>query len=207
MPVYQKLGEVPRKRHIKFPREKDSFKGEGIHYEHVVTTQGFDRAYSIMYHLRPPTRTKKCEPAGNVEVIAAEERALRHHHLKSFDLPRAGDSIRGRVPMMFNPDLTVWRCKPDAQQTTLYRNAGAHEIIFVQSGQGHVDTSFGRVDYRELDYIVIPRGATYQIVSDDIKREDHLILECTGPVRIPTNYLNPDGQIKLGAPYYHRDFH
>ncbi len=208
MPVYRKMGEIPRKRHIKFPRETDkSFKGEGIHYEHVVTTQGFDRAYSIMYHLRPPTRTKKCEPAGTVEVVAAEERALRHHHLKSFDLPRAGDSIRGRVPMMFNSDLTVWRCKPDAQQTTLYRDAGADEIIFVQSGKGNVETVFGRVPYRELDYIVIPRGTTYKIVADDIKREDHLILECTGPVRIPTNYLNPDGQIKLGAPYYHRDFH
>src|SRR6266704_2974116 len=122
MPYYQKLGHNPRKHHIWFHRNgaAPTYKNEGIAYEHVVTTQGFDRAYSIMYHLRPPTRVKKVESAGTVELNTADDRALRHHHLKSFELPRAGDSIRGRVPMMFNSDLAVWRCKPESQQTTLF---------------------------------------------------------------------------------------
>jgi homogentisate 1,2-dioxygenase len=160
-----------------------------------------------MYHLRPPTRIKKCEPAGMVELASADERCLRHHHIKTFDLPRAGDPIRGRVPMLYNADLTAWRCRPGEQQTTLYRNGGADEVIYVHNGKGHVETIYGRVDYRELDYIVIPRGTTYRMVADDINREDYLILESVSPVRIPPNYLNPDGQIKLGAPYYERDFH
>ena len=43
MPYYRQVGEVPRKRHIKLPRENGkSFLGEGIAYEHVVTTAGFD---------------------------------------------------------------------------------------------------------------------------------------------------------------------
>jgi homogentisate 1,2-dioxygenase len=208
MPIYRKMGNVPRKRHIQFPREKAaSFKSEGIHYEHVITTQGFDRAYSIMYHLRPPTRVKKCENAGTVDVRPIDGQCLRHHHLKTFDLARSGDPVRGRVPMMFNADLTVWRCRPTEPQTTLYRNGGADEVIFMHSGRGHVETPYGTVPYRDLDYVVIPRGTTYRIVADDIKREDYLILESVGPVRIPTNYMNPDGQIKLGAPYYERDFH
>src|SRR3954451_15097574 len=108
MPIYRKVGQVPRKRHIRFPREKSgSFKGEGLHYEHVVTTAGFDRAYSITYHLRPPTRVKKCENAGTVELKSAEGQCLRHHHFKTFERPRAGDPIRGRVPMLFNDDLTA----------------------------------------------------------------------------------------------------
>src|SRR5205807_7170997 len=37
--------------------------------------------------------------------------------------------------------------------------------------------------------------------------EDYLILESTGPVRIPKRYLNQEGQIKMGAPYSERDFH
>src|SRR3954469_22601500 len=110
MPVYTRLGEVPRKRHIKLPREAAaSFKGEGLYYEHVVTTAGFDRAYSITYHLRPPTRTKKVELAGTVELTAAENQPLRHHHLKTFDMPRGGDVIHGRVPLLFNSDMTCWR--------------------------------------------------------------------------------------------------
>jgi homogentisate 1,2-dioxygenase len=34
-----------------------------------------------------------------------------------------------------------------------------------------------------------------------------LVIESTGNVGIPPRYLNPDGQIRLGAPYYERDFH
>ena len=34
------------------------YKNEGIYYEHVVTTEGFNEAFSIMYHLRPPTRVR-----------------------------------------------------------------------------------------------------------------------------------------------------
>jgi homogentisate 1,2-dioxygenase len=202
------MGQVPRKRHIQFPREKaDSFKGEGLHYEHVVTTAGFDRAYSITYHLRPPTRVKKCDNAGAVELKRAEGQCLRHHHFKTFELPRGGDPIRGRVPMLFNDDMTAWRCRPIEQQKTLFRNSGADEVIFMHGGRGTVETTYGKLPYRDLDYVVIPRGTTYRIVADDINREDYLVLESHSPVRIPPNYLNPDGQIKLGAPYYHRDFH
>ena len=57
MPYYHKLGEMPRKHHIWFHRNgaAPTYKNEGIAYEHVITTEGFNEAYSIMYHLRPPT--------------------------------------------------------------------------------------------------------------------------------------------------------
>ena len=55
-------GQTPRKHHLRFPRERAaSFRDEGLHYEHVITTEGFDRAYSILYHLKPPTRVKRVE--------------------------------------------------------------------------------------------------------------------------------------------------
>ena len=50
MPSYQRLGDVPKKRHIMLKRDPaTSYKGEGICYEHVITTEGFNRAYSIRY--------------------------------------------------------------------------------------------------------------------------------------------------------------
>src|SRR5256885_2997701 len=116
MPYYVKLGEVPRKRHIKLERDREkSFNKEGIAYEHVVTTAGFDRAYSITYHLRPPTRVKKVELSGHVELHAAENLPLRHHHFKTFEMPRSGDVVGGRVPLLFNSDLTCWRARPAEQ--------------------------------------------------------------------------------------------
>ena len=208
MPIYRKLGQVPRKRHIKLPREPaDSFRGEGIAYEHVVTTAGFDRAYSITYHLRPPTRVKETALLARATLEAAGEQSLRHHHLKTQQLPRDGSPITGRVPLLFNQDVTCYRCRPDEPQEALYRNGGADEVIFVFAGGGMLESPYGRLTYKNNDYIVIPRGTTYRMVADDLEREDYLILESHSPVRIPERYLNPDGQLKLGSPYYERDFH
>ena len=67
MPPYRKLGSVPPKRHITH-RQEPGFRGEGLYYEEVVTTAGFGRAYSVCYHLRPPTRVRKVEAAGSVPL-------------------------------------------------------------------------------------------------------------------------------------------
>jgi len=208
MPIYRQIGQIPRKHHIRLNRDPgQSFRGEGIAYEHVVTTAGFNRAYSITYHIRPPTRVKKMELDGHLAPVPVEGEPLRHRHLRSQDLGRTGDPIRGRVPMLFNEDLICYRCKPAEAQKTLFRNGGADEIIFVFDGAGMLESPYGRLPYRADDYIMIPRGTTYRLVPTDIRREDHLILESASPVRIPVQYLNPDGQIKLGAPYSERDFH
>lgn len=208
MPPYLRIGDLPPKRHIRHPREEaESFRGEGLHYEHVHTTAGFDRAYSILYHLRPPTRVSRCEGAGTVEVQTAPQDTLRHHHFRTADLPRRGDPITGRVPILVNEDVTCLRGRPEKDQTELYRNGAADEVVFIFQGGGVLESVFGKLPYREGDYVVIPRGTTHRFVPDDVKKEDYLILECEGPVRIPARYCNPEGQIKLGAPYYERDFH
>ena len=80
-------------------------------------------------------------------------------------------------------------------------------MIFVNSGSGTLETTYGRLPYRRGDYIVVPRTTIYRFQSDQIENEDYLILESTSPMRIPERYKNPDGQLMLGAPYSERDFH
>src|SRR3954449_7528009 len=99
MPRYLNLGSVPRKRHIEH-RQSPGYRNEGIYYEEVVTLVGFGRAYSIVYHMRPPTRVRKIETVGAVKIPLAEDTVLRHHHLKSGNIPRSGDPIRGRLPIL-----------------------------------------------------------------------------------------------------------
>src|SRR5207247_9804327 len=101
MPPYLKLGSLPRKRHVAH-KHQPGYRNEGSYYEEVVTTQGFSRAYSICYHLRPPTRVRAIEPAGDVALQAADTDVLRHFHLKSGQIPSAGDIIGGRIPYLFN---------------------------------------------------------------------------------------------------------
>src|SRR5687768_8942803 len=124
MPRYLKLGTVPPKRHTAH-RTSPGYKNEGLYYEEVITTQGFGRAYSIVYHLRPPTRVRKVEPAGELPVEVSPRDVLRHHHLKSGGLPAKGDPVTGRVPLLTNSDVTLWRCRPAQPQQELYRNAAA----------------------------------------------------------------------------------
>lgn len=204
MPPYLRLGEVPKKRHVEFRRE-GGHRGEGIYYEEVITTGGFGRAYSIVYHLRPPTRVLHVEPAGAIDMHLVPQHVLRHHHLKTSEISRAGDIIRGRVPLLSNMDVTIARCRPARDQTELYRNASADEVIFVHRGRGSLNTMFGSIEFGPFDYLVIPCCTTYQIDFAEAEDVELLIVEAAGSVTVPPRYLNPDGQLKLGAPYYERD--
>jgi homogentisate 1,2-dioxygenase len=206
MPAYRQAGSLPAKRHIAHHHEP-GYRGEGIYYEEVVSTGGFGSAYSICYHLRPPTRVRQVEAAGSAAVETVPQPTLRHHHLKSGALKPAGDPISGRVPILCNDDVILWRSRPAQPQTELYRNADADEVIFIHEGQGTLHTMFGPLPFRAFDYVVVPRCTTYRIEFEANGRPDLLIIEATGSVTIPARYQNPDGQIRLGAPYSERDFH
>mgnify|MGYP000979726477 CR=1 FL=1 len=206
MPPYLRLGAVPRKRHLAHHHEP-GFQGEGIYYEEVITVEGFSRAYSIVYHLRPPTRVTKVEAAGSAIVETVPQEVLRHHHIKTKNVPRIGDPITGRVPMLANPDVVIARCRPATDQAELFRNADADEVVFVHQGRGTLQSMFGPLPFREFDYIVVPRCTTYRLDFDPDRPADLLVIESKGTLGFPPRYLNPDGQLKLGAPYYERDLH
>ncbi len=206
MPQYMRLGAIPAKRHIELAHEP-GYLGEGIYYEEVVTTQGFGRAYSIQYHLRPPTRVRSVEFLLE-RPIAIQQQALRHVHLKSANMPGVGDVITGRVPMFINSDVTLWRCNPIEQQADLYRNALCDEILFVHRGRGKLLTGYGVLPFAEYDYIVIPKCTTYEVQFESMEPNPRLlVIESTSNIGFPPRYINPDGQFRLGAPFCERDLH
>ena len=200
------MGSLPRKRHIAH-RHEPGYRNEGIYYEEVVTTAGFGRAYSIVYHLRPPTRVRRVEPAGRWNLEFAEEPMLRHHHLKSGAMKSSGDAVTGRVQLMVNADVSIARCRPAQPQAELYRNAAADEVLFVHKGRGTLTSMFGVLPFKPYDYIVIPHCTTYRLDFDTDIQPDLLVVEAANSVMIPPRYLNPDGQLRLGAPYSERDLH
>ena len=207
MPYYLSLGSIPKKRHTAH-RTAPGYKNEGIYYEEVVSTHGFSRGYSIAYHLRPPTRVKKVEAAGQLVVESVELPTLQHHHLKTGRIPIKGDPISGRIPLFTNSDVTIWRCRPAQAQNELFRNALAEEIVFVHKGSGQLLTHFGVLPFKPFDYVVIPRCTTYKLEFDaSAGQPDLLVIESPGLLGFPARYLNPDGQFRLGAPFCERDLH
>ncbi len=204
MPAYWKQGLVPRKRHTALPRQP-GFRDEGIHYEEVVTRAGFSGGYSILYHLRPPTRVARVEPAGKIEIRYVDQPALRHHHLKTAAMDRQGDPISGRIPLVGNADVALSLCRPSRLESDLFRNAGADELVFVHQGRGVLETMYGTLGFTDLDYLMIPRSTTYRLEFEPGREPILLVIESAGRLGIPPRYLNQEGQLKLGAPFGERD--
>jgi homogentisate 1,2-dioxygenase len=137
-----------------------------------------------------------------------EQHALRHHHFKTGKIAVKGDPVTGRLPILTNADVTIWRCRPALPQAELYRNGLAEEIVFVHKGSGRLLTHFGALPFRPFDYVVIPRCITYKLEFNAASGQpDLLIIESPGLLGFPPRYLNPDGQFRLGAPFCERDLH
>ena len=152
MPMYQRLGDVPRKRHIQF-RDNGT-----LLTEEVMGLEGFSGNESILYHLTSPCRVREL---GDFEPIVRDEwvpEAHAHRHLRTYQVEPEGDPITGRRLLMWNNDVEISLARPNKEMDFFYRNGEGDEVIFVHEGSGTLETIFGDLPYREGDYIVIPRG-------------------------------------------------
>src|SRR5919205_637323 len=87
MPFYQRLGEVPRKRHIQF-RENGT-----LLTEEVMGLEGFTGNESILYHLQSPCRVMKLDGFEEIERQEWVPDQHAHRHFKTFDVKPEGDEV------------------------------------------------------------------------------------------------------------------
>ena len=199
MPIYQRRGEVPPKRHTQLR------KGNLLLTEEVFGLEGFSGNESILYHLTSPCRIKE---VGKFEPIQRDEWSPdghAHRHFLTADIPAEGDAVTGRRVLMWNKDVEIAMCRPARAMTDFYRNGEGDEVIFVHEGDGTLETIFGDLPYRAGDYIVIPRGTTYRFA--DAAPQRCLVFTSPGLIEIPRRYRNGYGQLLEHAPYYQRDIH
>jgi homogentisate 1,2-dioxygenase len=196
-PSYHRLGEVPAKRHTAF-RAPDG----ALYDEEVVGLEGFSGRYSILYHRYAPTRVVGIRDAPACGPVPADDATLRHHLFRTSGT--AGAGVDGRQWLLFNSDVWLGLFS-FAETTRLERNGGADELHFVHAGGGRLESTFGALDYRAGDYVVIPKGTTYRWVPEGPENR-HLVIETPGAVRLPRRYQNGEGQLLEHAPYWERDF-
>ena len=130
--------------------------------------------------------------------------AKRHYRSSALAAP-SGPQIDARVPLLFSDDLVVSIARPDAPDPVYFANADADELFFVFEGSGLVRTMLGDLRYEKDDYVYIPRGLFYRCVPDP-GPQSWLCLEAPGGVHIPSKWRNDVGQLRMDAPYCHRDF-
>src|SRR3954468_44637 len=204
-PSYHRLGEVPAKRHVAF-RAPDG----ALYEEEVVGTEGFSGRYSIQYHRYAPTRVLKVAEADPLppQPEPARDATLRHHLLRTAGtdrLPEAQDELAGRTVLLYNEDGHIPVSAFGGEASRFVRNGGADELHFVEAGGGQLESTFGALEYRPGDYLVVPKGTTHRWVPAATGNR-HLVVETPATVRLPHRYQNAEGQLLEHAPFWERDF-
>jgi homogentisate 1,2-dioxygenase len=200
MPHYHKLGKLPPKRHIVFPKP-----GGGMYAEQLVSTEGFSDLYSLVYHCYPPTEVLSIEPSYSVAPELACTDNMQHRLFRGLDIHPADDYLLSRIPVFANSDCIISLAAPRRSMNDyFYKNSGADEMVFVHRGSGLLRSMYGRIEFRPGDHLVIPRGIVHSFSFDD--QDNRLfIVESPSPLRFPKRYMNRAGQLLEHSPFYERD--
>jgi homogentisate 1,2-dioxygenase len=208
-------GELPAKPHTVFRTAA----GERT-YEECLTRGGFEGPYSILYHLHRPHEAMPVEttagfpvPVGGAAEAGADLRRRRFHCL---GLPgprrdaggRGADAtpLDGRVPLLFNGDVVIGFVQATRAASTYFVNADADELFFIWRGGGTLRSVFGALPFRQGDYVCVPKGTIHRFMPDAALAQAWLSIECKRGLDLPRHYRNGAGQLRMDAPYGHRDF-
>ncbi len=195
------LGDVAKKHHIQLRGPT----GE-LRYEECFTRDGFDGPYTIMYHLRRPHTHRLAQPNhGWLAPIAPAERALAKRHYRTAQLAnRGGPPIDARVPLLFNADVIAGVAFPTAPDPIYSADGDADQLVYIHAGGGTLRTLLGDVVFAQGDYVFVPRGLLHRFIPEGVQHWFWLSL--TGGLHVPKQWRNDTGQLRMDAPYSHRDF-
>ena len=196
------VGEVPRKHHIAL-RDAEGH----LRYEECFTRDGFDGPYTILYHLRRPhLQHLAATQHGWPTPTAAAPRALAKRHFRGDRVPGLGGAaLDARVALLFNEDVTLSIVRPDAPDPVYFSNGDADDVYFIREGGGVLRSALGDLSFGALDYVVVPRGIAHRMIPGAGPQE-WLAIECLGGVGLLKQWRNEAGQLRMDAPYSHRDF-
>jgi homogentisate 1,2-dioxygenase len=194
-------GELPPKHHLAFREE-----GRLLH-EECLTRQGFEGPYTILYHRnRPhPSRPAPVEHGWKAPAATPGRPLLRRHYrTQDLALP-GGPPVDARVPLLANADVVVSALAPAAADPVYFSNGDGDDLYFVQEGGGLLRTVLGDLRFGKDDYLCVPKGLLHRFLPDAAPQR-WLSLELLGGMWLPRQWRNESGQLRMDAPYCHRDF-
>jgi homogentisate 1,2-dioxygenase len=177
-------------------------------YEEMLTRGGFSGAFSYLYHRYAPTPAVEVTETSRGHAIAAVDEAgrtpLKRRLYDTRKMPAGGTVLEGRIPLLFNSDLTVYFACPTTSDDVYFANGDGDELWYVQEGKAKLESSFGWLPVQAGDYVWVPKSVIHRWHVESPLRM--MAFEGTGGVMIPKEFRNPVGQLKMDAPYTHRDF-
>ena len=197
------LGEVPAKHHIALRDPQGN-----LRWEECLTRDGFDGPYTILYHERRPHEARATGTSRGWPVARAVqgERRLTRRHFQSQRLADSdGPVLEARRPLLFNDDVVVSVLHPSADDTCYFSNGDADDLFYVHEGAGLLRTMLGDVRFEQRDYVFVPKGVPHRFLLEEGPQR-WLSLECISGLGLPKQWRNPVGQLRMDAPFCHRDF-
>jgi len=163
--IHYSKGRVPRQAHVNIP--------EGL-FEEEHGREGFAGKVSQFYRLHPPTEYTRIE--GPLRPRGINTYAL--------DTPDRRDPRGLPLRAFYNDEAAISISRRSETMPFCFRNADGDELHFIHKGKGLLNSDYGPLRYEEGDYILIPKGTSYQIVPDQSENFS-LILETKGQIGFP----------------------
>lgn len=199
MPHFAQLGTIPRKRHVQFRQPNGA-----LHWEELIGEDGFVGDTSLMYHRFPPSALTAIEKVPTPDENLVANDPLAPIHLMPHSLPLKGDPVLDRVLLMANDDVRIAYAVA-TEDSTLYKNTLGDELAYVESGSGALESTFGRIDISEGDYVIVPTSVIHRWTVTPGEEMRLLFVEATGHIDPPARYLSQRGQFLEGTPYCELD--
>jgi len=201
MPIYQRAGSIPKKRHTVFRQPNGQ-----LYHEELFGTEGFASTSSLLYHLNPPTMVKSIGDAVDFRPKIAVEDNLKCLSFKGFDVEPISDYLLSRKVFFVNDDMQIGIARPtQSMDDYFFKNSDSDEMLFVHEGSGVLHTMYGQVPFEYGDYVIIPRGTIYRLTFEDSNNR-LLFIESHSPIRSPRKYRNEFGQYLEHSPFCERDY-
>lgn len=200
MAFYHRAGQIPAKKHTQFRK----FNGD-LYAEELVSTEGFNSIYSLIYHCHPPTLVSDIGEPFSVEPKIAMPKNMQHRRYLTWNVPAEADYIKSRKVLLMNHDIQIGVAAPNENMKDyFFKNADGFEVLFIHEGEGYLETIYGRIDFEYGDYLVIPRGTIYKLHFKGTNNRIFFV-ESPSPVYLPRRYQNSMGQLLEHSPYCERD--
>ena len=135
-------GEASRQAHADLPKGT---------FERELGREGFFGAATHMYHRHAPTGWTAWE--GPLRPRAFDTAKIEARHAS----PWRAAGLFGNA----YTSIRLWQT--DAATDHLVRNGDGDDLLFVHEGQGALFCDYGRLAYREGDYVLIPRGTMWRL--------------------------------------------
>lgn len=203
------LGEISRRPHTVF-EPKSGSQSSKVSSELVFTRDGFSGGFSILHLNSAPTSITGFKdpsfPLGRMlgEAVPLAELPLLRRHVESWKSHDGKDLLDARTALFKNTEVRASAVRGVVDSEFAFTNGDGDELFFVYEGRGEFLTLFGRLPFRKHDYVLIPKGVPYKIKS--VGPVEMFLIEGHQGVEIPADFRNPHGQLRLEAPYTHRDF-